>query len=341
MLCPRCGRTVTQLHSGVCIECLFSLKKPVHLPEKIEMVICGDCGSLFIGKHWEKIRGDDALRKLIQQHIGCAHGFHLKEMVLSCEELNGNRFSCRVKLLVEYEGEKHEIESQVAVLRRKNVCPDCSRIHAHGYSAIIQIRRKGRKIEPKLLREMEELVGSEPSEIVKREVVENGIDLYIAGNNYARAVCEELKQRYGARVKASPKLHTRKDGRDVYRVTYLVELDRFEDGDLLYYDGELYTVIDEKGEKLHIQSQNGKERAVNREFLKNVEIIDFKMLEEVRVVYMDSHEITVLDERTMRLEKIENIDYPADAERVWILKREDNIYLVPLRSVKKMGGDTG
>ncbi|MEM3396238.1 MAG: NMD3-related protein [Thermoplasmata archaeon] len=343
MLCPKCGMTVSQLHSGLCLHCLIREKKPVSLPEKIEMLVCGDCGALYVGKHWEKFESEeDALKKLIYQEIVCKPGFKCTAVEFECKEIDRDVLSCAVKLSLEHEGELQSGNRQITVFCRKNLCPDCSRVHGHGFSAIIQIRRKGREIEARILEEMEAVVeGSQNGkrQVVKRENVENGIDIYIVDNSYARAVCEELKRRFGVKVKVSPRLHTRKEGRDVYRVTYLLEFERFEEGDLIYYEGELYTIAPAKAGKLLLKSQNGKEREVMIEHLKNVEIIEFRMLEEVKVVYRDEREITVMDEKTMKLERFGNLDYPADAETVWVLKREDNIYLVPFRSVKKMRGD--
>ncbi|MCX8173274.1 MAG: 60S ribosomal export protein NMD3 [Thermoplasmata archaeon] len=343
MLCPKCGKTVSQLHSGLCIDCVFTEKVPVHVSERIEMLVCTDCGAVLVGRHWEKFETEnDALKKLIYMQLECSPGFRCTEIDTECEKLDRNVLSCEAKLSLEYDGEVHEQKRQVTIFRRKNLCPDCSRIHGHGFSAVIQIRRKGREIGARLLREMEDIVEGAAAgkrQVVQREDVENGVDIYIVDNGYARAVCEALKRKFGARVKASPRLHTRREGKDVYRVTYLVEIERFEDGDLVYYDGDLYTVAPERAGKLLLRNQGGKERVVMGETLKNAEIIEFEMLDELKVVYRDEKEITVLDERTMKLEKFTNIDYPQAAEKVWVLKREDNIYLVPLRSVKKMRGE--
>lgn len=344
MLCPKCGKGVPQLHSGLCIGCLIDEENPIYLPEKIEMKVCVDCGAVLIEKHWEKFESrENALKKLVYRQLECKHGFRCVDLEPKCEEVDRDVLSCSIQLTLEYEEETQYSKREITIYQKRNLCPNCSRIHGHGFSAIIQIRRRGRKIEEKMLKAMEEIVegsGKEKRQVVKREDVENGVDIYIVDNGYARAVCEELKRRFGATVKSSPKLHTRREGKDVYRITYLVELDRFEDGDLVYYDGDLYAVTPGKTGKLLIRNQRGKERVVMLENLKNIEIIEFEMLEEVKVVYRDEREITVLDEKTMRLERFDNIDYPVAAERVWVLKREDSIYLVPFRSVKKMRGET-
>ncbi|MGB9637026.1 MAG: NMD3-related protein, partial [Thermoplasmata archaeon] len=179
--------------------------------------------------------------------------------------------------------------------------------------------------------------GERKRQVIKKEIVRNGVDVYIADNAYARTVCEVLKTRYHAKLSVSPRLHTRKEGKDVYRVTYLVELNRFEVDDLIYYAGEFYIVRAIEGRNVVLASER-KEVVVDEEALKNVEIITLKELQEVKVVYRDKDEVTVLDENTMKLERFSGMDYPADAEKMWLLKREENIYLVPYSVVKKMGG---
>lgn len=339
MKCVKCGKEGA-LPSMLCPSCLFEQLKPISLPEKLEIVVCGDCSAVLIGKHWEKFKNEiEGVKKLIAHNLKCAHGFKCLGLEVLIEEIDRSAFSANVVLRLSYEGAEICYTKRIPIFRKRNVCPDCSRFHGHAYSAIIQIRRKGRRIAKEVLNEIEKILSEKSGgkrEIVKREDVENGIDFYIADNSYARSVCNLLKQKFKARVKVSPKLHTRREGRDVYRITYLVELDRFEEGDLIYHNGELYYASSVEQGKVFLRSAQGLERVVEEDLLKNAEIIGLDMLEEMKVVYCNQNEVCLLDERTMRLERFENIDYPQEAENAWVLKREDRIYLVPLRIVMRM-----
>src|SRR3972149_2616961 len=67
-------------------------------------------------------------------------------------------------------------------------------------------------------------------------------DVYVSSGTGGHAAAKTGAEAFGGQVRASPKIHGRKDGRDLYRVTYHVRIPGFRRGDLLRFQGRLYRV---------------------------------------------------------------------------------------------------
>jgi|GEM_PF-3268053 len=338
MYCVVCGKQCDNLFSGMCVDCFIERTHAVSFPEKVKMIVCAECGSVQFGKHWEQNIGNtEAIKKVLMKEIRYHRKVRCDAMKISCTDMDAHTKRCNVVLNVELEGISHSVEKEILVYISKGMCPNCSRLHGHAFSAIVQIRRKDRKIPQQYQAEIEEIINTKKNQIVKKVVVKNGIDYYIMDNAHAHGVCEQIKTKFNARLKISPRLHTRKDGKDVYRVTYLVELNRFDVGDLIYTHEELYLVVRETGDKVAVQSlKDASEKSIDMHLLEHAEQIELSELLAVDVIHVDASEITVMDPSTMKLLRFPILDYSRDDEKAWVLKREDNIYLIPLSAVKHM-----
>jgi nonsense-mediated mRNA decay protein 3 len=69
-----------------------------------------------------------------------------------------------------------------------------------------------------------------------------GADVFLSSNSVGKIIARALADQYGAEVKDTAKLLTKKEGRDVYRVTYLVRLPSFRFGDVMMFRDRMYLV---------------------------------------------------------------------------------------------------
>lgn len=70
----------------------------------------------------------------------------------------------------------------------------------------------------------------------------NGLDFYLADNKFAKRLGQQLQQRFGGIYNVSPSLFSRKDGRNIYRLTVLFRGMPYKKGDAVLFKGERYIV---------------------------------------------------------------------------------------------------
>ena len=128
------------------------------------------------------------------------------------------------------------------------------------YEAILQLRDCTEAVRGFVIAK----IAKENIGVAKDLEVKGGWDLYLADNNFARAVGKNLQDKFGGKVQMSASLWGLKDGKEVYRVTVLFRCAGFVKWDKVMYKGEEYKVkmMLEKdimlqnvktGEKVHVK----------------------------------------------------------------------------------------
>ncbi len=235
--CVVCGRTDVPLEEGVCPDCFAARHVLVDAPGRPTVVLCPTCGARKVGEHWERAGASPTL--LAAEDLTPLLRIFPEVAVrrVRWQEVSED------KILREYHGEAdvrfRGTERTVAFALRLKVqhrtCPECSRLSGRFFTAILQLRGpEGRQRLPP--RELRAALGSPFDSIVAetpkawrqalswKEALPEGWDYYLTDTTSARALARHLKVRLGATLSESATLWGRKDGRDVYRVTFCLRL---------------------------------------------------------------------------------------------------------------------
>lgn len=78
--------------------------------------------------------------------------------------------------------------------------------------------------------------------IAKEVESKNGLDIYLADDNFTRALGRKLQEQFGGENKITSTLYSQKDGKDIYRITVLFRAVPFKKGDIVKYKGSEYEV---------------------------------------------------------------------------------------------------
>ena len=138
---------------------------------------------------------------------------------------------------VSFRGIERNVELAVDVRLVSRSCPECSRKSGRYYTAIVQLRgpserliEKSRDLRARLDRRWTELLRDTRPDWQRamswREERPEGWDVYFTETLAARSVARLAKQKFGIRPVESATLFGRKDGRDVYRVTFCLRFPR-------------------------------------------------------------------------------------------------------------------
>lgn len=117
-----------------------------------------------------------------------------------------------INVMVEgaYQGSRFKKNLSKKIKPEGFTCPTCSRKSSGYFEAVLQFRCKMPEVK------------IDESQIAKVEKVRGGLDYYILSNNYARSIASQLKRK-GYSVKDSNQIYSRRDGREVYRVSYSIK----------------------------------------------------------------------------------------------------------------------
>ena len=110
--------------------------------------------------------------------------------------------------------------------------------HAQYFEATLQLRNPSEEILDFVQNEIEKA----DIHIAKTVELKNGLDHYLSDNNFAKTLGKKLQQQFGGELTVTASLYSRKDGRDIYRLTVLFRALQFKKGDIVNFKGENYEI---------------------------------------------------------------------------------------------------
>jgi len=335
LLCPVCGKEVEKLYEGMCKECFLRENELFSIPNVIDVTVCKECGSYMLGKSW--IHKSKNIEEIIGEHI-------IKNLKV---DSNVNAFWVNIKLFEEdeknYNAEisvggniydfSFEQSKYVKIRIHKSLCDICSRKYSGYYEAIIQLRGPENSIIDALKEIRSEFENNIKEFVLKEEKVKGGIDVYVSSYKLARKIIRRLHEEYGGEIKETTSLHTRKEGKDVYRFTYLYRVPEFYRGSILVdASGRVFAVKKVFRKSLDlIDLVYGNERKEYIEDVKrNYKVIHAKPYEAQILYFVSENEVSILDPHTFE-EHVVKLLEPIDKgeSKLKIVKIENNVYHYP------------
>ncbi len=236
--CVVCGSTDRPLVDGVCAPCAADRTVLVSARRQGSVTVCPHCGAREGRGHWER---PGSSRLLTAEDLAPFLKVHPEVGVrrTSWEEVaaSANQRELVGRLHVVFRGVPRDVEVPMTVQVVSRSCPDCSRKSGRYYTAIIQLRggaderrEKAPVLRARLDRIWAELVREARPDwrraLSWREELPEGWDCYFTETLPARSIAKLAKQRYGVPVKESASLFGRKNGQEVYRVTFCLRFPR-------------------------------------------------------------------------------------------------------------------
>lgn len=250
--CVLCGRTGRPLVDGVCADCEAGRRTLVSARPHATVVLCPTCGAREVGKHWERA-GSSALLGSEDLTPFLVPDDEVAIRRVEWEETGSNPLLKNIHgdVHVRFRGLERVVPVDFTTRIVHRSCPDCSRRSGHYYTATIQLRgpeegshRKAPELRARLAEVWDATMPSARADWRSHhswtERKPEGWDHFFTETLAARNVARLFKDRFGAEVKESASLAGRKDGRDLYRVTFAVRLPVHLPGDYYVEKGRLY-----------------------------------------------------------------------------------------------------
>jgi nonsense-mediated mRNA decay protein 3 len=236
--CVVCGAVGRPLSDGVCPPCAAERTVLVSARRQGTVVVCPHCGAREVANHWERAGSSQLLTAedfapFLEVHPEA--GVRRTRWEETSASANQREYVGRLHVV--FRGVPRDVEVPLTVRVVSRSCPDCSRKSGRYYTAIVQLRggsdERGEKaptLRARLERTWAELLREARPEWRKalswQEALPEGWDCYFTETLPARAISKLAKQRYGIPIKESASLFGRKNGQDVYRVTFCLRFPR-------------------------------------------------------------------------------------------------------------------
>lgn len=342
IFCPRCGKETEDLYNDVCRDCLVRNKKIIECPRVVHLKTCPACGFFFRkGKWTSKDDETGIVTESVKDVLKINKSLQEVDVVISPGKLDTLMYIVQVEARASVEGIEIKETNDVEVRIGRESCDVCNRIAGGYFEGIVQVRADNRIPTQEELEKCQSIAeevsararnkGDRLAFISRTVELDEGVDIYVGLSKLGRQVCKAIIDIFGGSVTESPKLAGRKDGVDLYRITFALRLPEFVRGDILEA-GEKIIEVHKYGKIVSgIELETGKRFVENKDKLKKVKKLSRREDAVSAVLVSDEgNTVQVLDPETyesVTLKKPEFLDVEPGNE-IKVVKTKNGIYVL-------------
>jgi len=210
--CLLCRKTTDKLINGYCEECYKKEFKLIEIPHKIEIIQCKNCGKINSRNKWYHTSIENEFLKTVR--------IKGKDVKIKLEKSKtGFRVFAKGYVNGDYREERNHVEISI----NNRICPICAKKKSGYYEATLQLRGNyNDQILNFIETQLNKIEGRDNKAFFRTKKVRGGVDYLIGSKSATNKVAELLKRQFNAELKRSYKLHTRKEGMNIYRDVILV-----------------------------------------------------------------------------------------------------------------------
>ncbi len=252
--CVKCGAEGPTFRS-LCERCFLEGKVFTSLPDHVDVFQCGHCDDYLLDGKWVKVEArEEVAERAVELALNVDKDAQVVGFGVHAEKIDETNYHVGVTIGLTVEGLKVN-EARSTIVRFKNTsCPRCNKLMGNYYEGTLQVRTRDRKMPEDLREEIMERIYKLMDDHTKdnRELFiskvnrlttsQGGLDVILSSSVVGRAISRDLADQYAAEIKETAKLVTQKQGKDLYRVTFLVRLPAYRFGDIVMYEKKLYLV---------------------------------------------------------------------------------------------------
>mgnify|MGYP002344076231 CR=1 FL=1 len=340
MFCVKCGKE-ERTYDSLCSSCYLQSNRFTQLPDHLDLQQCAHCDDYLMDKRWSHYDNElDAIYDHVAAHLLVRKDAIVRDLDIEAEEIDRKSYRVHVVATLAHEDLEAVEETETIVRVKRNVCPKCNKIQGNYYESIVQVRPTGKRFSDDeredILRRATSYINAASKEsrdafMAKAMQAHGGYDLYISTIALGKTLARELVSMYGAEYKESSSLQGRKDGMDIYRVTYLVRLPPYRVRDIVEIDGKLYLVHSTGPQSAKLRNlKHGDNLTVSNDHLRDVKVIGTKddvmeavVLGEGRRELQLMHPVSFA---TIEVRKPQGFERTGDAVKVFL--HEGEVYII-------------
>lgn len=340
MFCVRCGKE-GRTYDSLCASCYLQSNRFTQLPDHLNLQQCAHCDEYLMDKRWVHYDSDlDAVYDHVAANLKVRKDAMVRDLEIDAREIDRKSYHVHVMATVAHEDLETVEESETVVRFKRDACPRCNKIQGNYYESIVQIRPTGKRFsddeKAEILKRSVSYVETASKEsrdafMAKAVEAHGGYDLYLSTIALGKGLARNLVSIYGAEYKESSSLQGRKDGVDLYRVTYLVRLPPYRVRDIVEIGGKLYLVQSTGPHSAKLRNlKHGDNLTMTNVDLRNVKVVGTKEdVKEAVVLGEGGRELQLMHPvtfETMDVRKPQGFERKGDTIKVFL--HEGELYII-------------
>ncbi|MFA5221895.1 MAG: 60S ribosomal export protein NMD3 [Methanoregula sp.] len=303
--CPKCGKP--SKNNGLCNHCLVENTTWVTCDNRVTHIHCPSCGATKTVNTWTdttRERADmapDIARSAVHFHKDVKKA----AIAVDIRDISINRSRATLSISGELYGEPVEKTCTVEIVWQREQCDRCNRITGSYYEGLVQVRADDRDLSPyemqtsaAIATQIEDTLqasGERLSFISDMNETRDGLDITLGSQHIGVMIVQAITAQLGGRYTTHPKLVGEKNGRQLFRITYLVRLPHYQRHDVVAI-GRIYAEVDQiDSHRVRIfDLHEGKNRTVNTDTINRL-VGNARNAEAALVAYLSHDSMGVLD----------------------------------------------
>jgi nonsense-mediated mRNA decay protein 3 len=337
MFCIKCGKEAVK-GTVFCRECYSQGEPLASVPASATFDICPSCGRVKKGAHWiytpdlgEYVRSD------IRKNIVLPRGTRIASYSVTGFRNDRSSSRLRITITAERDGMMKDEETETAVHLRRNTCPTCNRKSGHYFESTIQIRALGSE-RKEVLAGAADYVRKLGAELELREpdffissvkATRGGFDINLSSSSAGYAIARSTAQRYGTGVSRTRTLYGQKDGRNVFRTTYLIRIPMFRARDYVEFEDGFYRVTDTTGRVVLESLEDGRHLTIQPAELEKLRFVGGREIESTATIISSGNgTVTVVERNFAEEESIRCEGHLVRGREVGVVRLGGRLYLL-------------
>ncbi len=258
--CYLCG--MPSKLEGLCSDC-FNREHPlVSAPNLIQFLSCKRCGAVKVPGGWKAIvDATPNTERMLEKQLEMVLGREISRLVDNSEMyIEIDKRLDRVlhtTLVVSGQSdsslEPHEERYPIEIRLEYGTCETCGMMSGGYHEAILQVRADGRSLTEKEEDAIKSMVSSKTLDeygkddkafVTHVSETKYGLDFMIGSEHLCKQIADELQSHYLAERKENFKLvGQQRGGKDKFRITILLRLQRYTPGDFIKVDKQPCQVL--------------------------------------------------------------------------------------------------
>ena len=346
MFCVDCGEEKEIFRDGSCLQCYFKNHTFTKGSDVFDIPHCVHCDAYKYKNLWQYDSFNDTLIKYIKQNFSISRELKNISFSINCDD-EENLKTCSVEIKGTIDGQATSEPHTITVRIKQNVCEVCSRQFGGYHEAIMQIRPGNKKLSNDKLVEIQWFVEDHINAIKKKNKnlflsnigqEHGGLDFFLSDKQAAFTIIKKIQEKYGGYTTTSSKNVGIKDGKQLYRDTYLLRFLHFEQGDILKFDESFFFVSKISRNNIHLIHLESKEASIYEASDIDTAIVigSGDLVKEMIVVSTTNDEIQVMDQKSYHIMMLKKPkDFFIETETVLVIFiDEEHIYLHPSQNQK-------
>ncbi len=344
MLCVECGDEVPELYDGMCLDCYVEKRVNVGIDDPIEIEICSKCGSVKKGDRWlERPDFETVMLDRIEDSLSISSSVEKYSFQVEFDDSDPKNIVADLTVELITNGVEKEKHLSTNIVLKKGQCKNCSKREGDYYEAILQVRpteeemseKQKRNVIDRVHRRVEVDRGEEKKVFITLEKeIHGGLDFYLSDRRVTRNLSYEIADFLGGDVKESSELAGRKDGQNVYRMTYSVRIPPYEEGDFIEFENKIYRIRETKrgsGPILVHDLEDNRTTTMSKEEISDARVYGGEeLVRKAVVVSEEEEEVQIMDPETYDTKTLLKPEgFEEDKDEVEVVKIERHLYLLP------------